>query len=604
MSEPLLNHQEGYHLADEEHEEDWKEGPLPPKYSSSKKTICAVTSAVGLTLIGMILAAYFTSFNNHDIEAVDPSSSQQLNNQSEQHQQPRNVIMMISDGLGPASVSFARTYYQYINKQAYDYELPLDTIHVGQSRTRSSSTLVTDSAAGATAFSCGLKTYNGGVGGKFVCVPGGQYVIGPRLVIYIKLSLIKFILLVDPHGKPCGTVLESAKHHRKMLTGLVATSRISHATPASFSSHVTDRDNENAIAVQQIGDTPLGRSVDLMFGGGYCHYLPKSDPQGCRQDERHLLEEAQGSKNWTTVQHGDRHQWDQVPTDDPSVLPIISLFTSGHMSYEIDRDHAKEPSLTEMSDKALRLLAAGTQDSEQGFFLMIEGSRIDMAAHSNDPAAHLYDILEYQNTVALVKSFVDQHPDTIMISTSDHETGGLSLARQVSAKYPKYLWYPDVLKNVKISTALLAAQVLKQTSDQNKQKLVADQLGIQDMTKDEMKTLSGITKVKRMDQYLAEMVSLRSQLGWATHGHSGVDVNLYAYGKYIDELRGSHENIDIGHIISKKLNLDLDDITHQLNKHDPSFHLTPITQSVKVEYTDHLDQYHHNEGLLHHPTLI
>ncbi|ORZ26137.1 alkaline-phosphatase-like protein [Absidia repens] len=502
--------------------------------------------------------------------------------------------MMISDGLGPASVSFARTYYQYINKQAYDYELPLDTIHVGQSRTRSSSTLVTDSAAGATAFSCGLKTYNGGVG-------------------------------VDPHGKPCGTVLESAKHHRKMLTGLVATSRISHATPASFSSHVKDRDNENAIAVQQIGDTPLGRSVDLMFGGGYCHYLPKSDPQGCRQDERHLFKEAQNSKNWTTVQHGDRRHWDQVPTDDPSVLPIISLFTSGHMSYEIDRDHAKEPSLTEMSDKALRLLAAGTQDSEQGFFLMIEGSRIDMAAHSNDPAAHLYDILEYQNTVALVKSFVDQHPDTIMISTSDHETGGLSLARQVSAKYPKYLWYnlfprlphkkmilnlfyfdryPDVLKNVKRSTALLAAQVLKQTSDQNKQKLVADQLGIQDMTKDEMKTLSGITKVKRMDQYLAEMVSLRSQLGWATHGHSGVDVNLYAYGKYIDELRGSHENVDIGHIISKKLNLDLDAITHQLNKHDSSFHLTPITQSVKVEYTDHLDQYHHNEGLLHHPTLI
>jgi alkaline phosphatase len=74
--------------------------------------------------------------------------------------------MMISDGLGPASISFSRTYYQYMNQQPYDYQMPLDTIFVGQSRTRSSNSLVTDSAAGATAFSCGLKTYNGAIGGK------------------------------------------------------------------------------------------------------------------------------------------------------------------------------------------------------------------------------------------------------------------------------------------------------------------------------------------------------------------------------------------------------------------------------------------------------
>ncbi|KAI8343529.1 alkaline-phosphatase-like protein [Chlamydoabsidia padenii] len=438
--------------------------------------------------------------------------------------------MMISDGLGPASVSFARTYYQYINQKPYDHKTPLDSIHVGQSRTRSSSTLVTDSAAGATAFSCGLKTYNGAVG-------------------------------VDPQGRPCGTVLESAKHHRNMLTGLVATSRISHATPASWSSHQKDRDNEASIAAQQIGDNPLGRSVDLMFGGGYCYFLPKSDQQGCRSDERHLFEEAKLNNNWTT-----------------------------------------EPSLTEMSKKALHILSAGTKESEQGFFLMIEGSRIDMAAHSNDPAAHLHEILEYQNTVALVKEFVDENPDTIMISTSDHETGGLSLARQVSAKYPEYLWYPDVLKDVKKSTAILAREILR-TKTEDRQKVIADQLGIQDITTDELKSLAGIKTVKRMDQYLADMVSIRTQLGWATHGHSGVDVNLYAYGKSIDEFRGSHENTDIGHILSQKLDLDIDAITEKLNKGDPSFHLTQITDTIKIEYTDHLDQYHHDDNLLHHPII-
>lgn len=134
-------------------------------------------------------------------------------------------------------------------------------------------------------------------------------------------------VIVDPQGKPCGTVLESAKHHRNMLTGLVATSRITHATPASWSSHQKDRDNEASIATQQIGDNPLGRSVDLMFGGGYCYFLPKSDQQSCRPDERRLFEEAKHN-NWTTVLHGERKAWDELDMD-PSVLPIISLFTSG-----------------------------------------------------------------------------------------------------------------------------------------------------------------------------------------------------------------------------------------------------------------------------------
>jgi alkaline phosphatase len=87
--------------------------------------------------------------------------------------------MMISDGLGPASVSFARTYYQYENDHPYDFQMPLDTIHVGQSRTRSSSSLVTDSAAGATAFSCGLKTYNGAIGGITI------FITTPKDIVFI-----------------------------------------------------------------------------------------------------------------------------------------------------------------------------------------------------------------------------------------------------------------------------------------------------------------------------------------------------------------------------------------------------------------------------------
>jgi alkaline phosphatase len=112
-----------------------------------------------------------------------------------------------------------------------------------------------------------------------------------------------------------------------MLTGLVATSRITHATPASFSAHVTDRNNENAIALQQIGQNPLGRSVDLMFGGGFCHFIPKSEKGGCRHDSRNLLEEATEKYNWTTVIHNNREDFDEL-SNKSNILPVMSLFSS------------------------------------------------------------------------------------------------------------------------------------------------------------------------------------------------------------------------------------------------------------------------------------
>lgn len=111
------------------------------------------------------------------------------------------------------------------------------------------------------------------------------------------------------------------------------------------------------------------------------------------------------------------------------------------MAYNLDREAEKEPSLMEMATKALDILSAATKDSDKGFFLMIEGSRIDMAAHSNDPAAHIHEILAYQETVAAVKKFVEANPNTVVVSVSDHETGGLSVAHQLGVEYPEYKWY-------------------------------------------------------------------------------------------------------------------------------------------------------------------
>ncbi|ORE08006.1 alkaline phosphatase-like protein [Rhizopus microsporus var. microsporus] len=560
ISEPLLNSTEDIQ-EDIILDNEWssKRNPHQPYISKYKLYIigsCCIT-ILSTLIIALTLSPFKLTLHNYT-RSVDDNVK------------PKNIIMMISDGLGPASVSFARTYYQYTNNKPYDYQMPLDTIHIGQSRTRSSSTLVTDSAAGATAFSCNIKTYNGAVG-------------------------------VDPHKNPCGTILESAKHTQGMLTALVATSRITHATPASFSAHVTDRDNENKIAVQQIGDNPLGRSVDLMFGGGYCYFLPKSSKDSCRSDQRHLLNEAKDRYDWNTVIYNNKTAFDDLPVD-PSILPAISLFSFDHMAYEIDRVPSKEPSLSEMSQKALDILFKATENSDKGFFIMIEGSRIDMAAHSNDPATHVHEILEYQRTVELVKKYVDEHPDTIMISTSDHETGGLSLARQVSQAYPEYLWYPDVLAKVKSSTVALADLVSQnRTKEFVVETVLKDRLGIADATDEEIEQL--LKSGSNIDYYLAEMVSIRAQLGWATHGHSGVDVNLYAYGNGTEGLAGSHENTEIGQFITSTFGLNLKGITEQLNKNNPSFHLSNMTAEDKLEYNRVLQHYHFVPSHLKHPNL-
>ena len=98
-------------------------------------------------------------------------------------------------------------------------------------------------------------------------------------------------IIVNPDKVPCGTVLESAKH-LGFVTGLVVTSRITHATPAAFSAHVISRDMEADIALQQIGEYPLGRQVDLMFGGGRCFFLPNNTEESCRIDDIDVVEES------------------------------------------------------------------------------------------------------------------------------------------------------------------------------------------------------------------------------------------------------------------------------------------------------------------------
>lgn len=491
----------------------------------------------------------------------------------------KNLIFMVSDGMGPTSLALTRSWRQYTEQLPWDDTLILDDHLIGQSRTRSSSSLVTDSAAGATAFSCGQKSYNGAIS-------------------------------VLPNFDPCGSVMEAAKR-LGYTTGLVVTTRITDATPAVFASHVRRREMEDEIASQMIGEThPLGRMVDLMMGGGRAHFLPNTTDGGLRTDGQDLTKVAADKHGFNYID--SKEAFDNLGT---TALPLLALLAPGDIPYEIDRRNETDvyPSLEQMTKTALKALSAATKDKDKGFFVMMEGSRIDHAGHANDPAAQVHEVLAYDRAMSAVLDFIkDADTPTLMVSTSDHETGGLATARQLHESYPDYLWYPGVLANVTHSASHTAREYNThlQSPDSSDGKgenlngylkqLLKHSLGIHDPTLDEIESL--VTKPERAAYTFAYMVSRRAQTGWSTHGHSGADVNIYASdAAAASALRGNHENTDVGEFLRSYLGLDdeVEKVTEKLRKHmkivdgGEEVWLGSIPkEDERLDGQDHLDTYH------------
>lgn len=420
-------------------------------------------------------------------------------------ERPRNVILFIADGCGPASFTLAR---DYLRATAGQEQLALDAHLVGSVQTYATNSLVTDSAAGATAFACGVKSYNGAIA-------------------------------VDADGQPVATLLEGAEA-RGMATGLVATSRITHATPAAFSAHVTSRSLENEIALQQIG-----QGIDVLFGGGKQQFLP-TDQGGRRDDGRDLLAEAAAS--------GYHVVTDRAGFEALTATPAIGLFSDSHMAYEVDRDAAAEPSLAEMTRKAIDLL----DDDPDGFFLMVEGSRIDHAAHGNDPAGHLHDILAYDAAVAVALAYAADTPGTLVLATSDHETGGLTLGRD-----GQYAWRPEVLARLTHSLEPMVAALRE--DGRPIAEVMRDMAGIEDLTYQEGARIEvALDDPGRLAAALSDVISRRALIGWTTGGHTAVDVNLYAFGPGSEAFSGHLDNTDIGRTLARLLEIDLDALSAAL----------------------------------------
>ena len=419
---------------------------------------------------------------------------------------PRNVILLIPDGFGPASATFARDYLRATSGR---FELAFDSLHVGSTRTASSDSRITDSAAAGTALATGHKAHNGAIS-------------------------------VDSTGQPVAHLVEAAEA-RSMATGLVATSRITHATPAVFSAHVRDRGEEDRIAVQQ-----LDAGIEVLMGGGLRHFLSTASG-GQRADGRNLLDEA-AQAGYHIVQSASALE--NAPEDGA----LLGVFADSHMAYEIDRGQTQEPSLATMTEHAINRLA---QD-EGGFFLMVEGSRIDHAGHSNDAAAHLHDILAFEEAVTAALDYARTDGETLVLVLSDHETGGLSVGRNRDGE-GIYQWHPEPLSKVKASQVAMVRRIM---AGNEPERVLAESAGIDSLRAEETDRLRAAAgDARALHATLSEIVGRRSLVGWTSLAHTAVDVSTYAYGPGWEAFIGSHENTYIAHAIARLLNVNLNAVS-------------------------------------------
>ena len=284
----------------------------------------------------------------------------------EKNPSPKNIILLIGDGMGLTQISAGT--YAYGNTSHFER---MDV--VGLHKSYASDNLITDSAAGATAFACGQKTYNGAIA-------------------------------VDQDTMPIGTILEEAET-RGLSTGLVSTSSITHATPASFIAHNKYRKN-----MEEIAEDFLDTEVDFFVGGGRKHFDSRE------KDERDLLSELR-AKGYVISSYFE----EELEAMDVDPSKNFGYLTS---SEEPLRQTEGRGYLRDATKKSIAHLS---NHGTNGFFLMIEGSQIDWGGHANDLDWVLNEWKEYNQIIGDVLDWAERDGETLVIITADHETGGLAI---------------------------------------------------------------------------------------------------------------------------------------------------------------------------------
>ena len=308
---------------------------------------------------------------------------------------PKYVFLFIGDGMSVPQRMTAEEFSRAVGSGPLAMNnMPFSA----PTRTCSADSLITDSAAAATAIACGEKTNNHYSG-------------------------------VDPDGNPIYSCAKAAKDAGKKV-GIMSTVTITHATPAGFYAHRKDRGESYAIGLDMIAS-----GFDLFAGGGQSKPNDEKNPL-YRGDLYKLAAEA----GYTVIRE-DRAAFEALK---PGCGKVWYAATKEAMPNSIDADRWKGvPTLAEITRKSIELL----DGSEKGFFLMVEGGRIDWAGHANDPATNLREVLALDAAVRVALEFQKAHPDTLVVTTGDHETGGMTMGFAATG----YAFFMDRLVNQKRS---------------------------------------------------------------------------------------------------------------------------------------------------------
>ncbi len=422
--------------------------------------------------------------------------------------QAKNIILMIGDGMGPAHIQVTWLYAtRQLGKSLAMTEV-MDNGRTAYMVNDTADSTVTESAAAATQMATGVKVLAKSIG-------------------------------VGPNGNVLKTILEIAKEKGK-ATGLVTTSRITDATPAAFAAHVEHRSDERGIADQLVRS-----GVNILFGGGKEFFIPESE-KGKRKDGKNLLDEAKRNR-YAVAQSAEELKSAQGEK-------ILGIFNQGFMNFEIDRKGSTEPSLAEMTAKALGVLAK----KEQGFFLMVEGGRIDHAAHYYDIGSVIFDTLAFDEAVKVAYGFQKANPDTLLIITADHETGGLAVLPYTPTSKEYEGINLDAISKIKGSFWRRNLELGENPSPEKIKEVMKKYYDIE-LTDDQVKIIQE-NPLKRLDprhfaKYgnagIASVLRLHHRSAWATDSHSASPLFLWGIGPGSERINGWRHNTEVFSIMKE-----------------------------------------------------
>ncbi|GIO23796.1 alkaline phosphatase [Oceanobacillus sp. J11TS1] len=440
-------------------------------------------------------------FSGISTTTASADGKKQVVNSEANGDKAKNIIHMIPDGFND---DYATNYRHFKGEAAvWDHHFK------GVYSTYSADSNITDSAAAATAMATGVKTNNGMIG-------------------------------MNPEGKPQQTILE-ASQNQDMSTGLVATSTITHATPAAFGAHVDDRNNETEIARQLIDN-----EIDVLLGGGKNNFLQES--AGGNQKEVNVLQQAE-EQGYQLVENRNQLLEANIDLDKKNLL---GLFADDALSPELHRNSEEEPSLAEMTKTAIDTL----KKDEDGFFLMVEGSQIDWAGHANDAAWAMTDVGAFEEAVQVAIAFAEEEGNTLVVVGGDHETGGMTVGANGSDSAN-----PELLHGVTATGENIAAELNENRTNAGE---VLKKHTDMELSEEEIQS---IQEAEDPITAINTIISTKTNIGWTSTNHTGVDIPVYAYGPGADNFSGFHDNTDLPKIIAETAGIELGgEVSHNQQK--------------------------------------